>query len=91
MVVPFVSTLIAGRSTRHSFLVGLVSAGGLWSGMAAFLHWGPSELIVARVADMMSAPGGVSLILVAGIIAGLAGGVAGATGYTTRQAFQNQD
>ena len=87
MVVPFIWTLMQGKSFRGSFLVGALSAGLLWL-IAASWQWSRSAHIVAdRVADMLTVGSSMTLIFLTFVFAFLAAGFAGGSGYLLQRAL----
>lgn len=90
IVIPLLYGLIRGKTGKRAFLFGSASSCILWFGMGLYKYLTGSEIIAARVAEMMGL-GNVWLLLTLTVfVAALVGGFAGSTGFHLRRAFYTQ-
>lgn len=90
MVIPFLFALFATKSGWDGFRVGILSAGLLWL-LASLFYWlTGSQIIAARIADMMGVGISFAMVLVTCVVAMIASGFAGMTGYLLGSIFRNK-
>ena len=90
MVIPFLFALFTTNSAWDGFCIGMVSAGILWL-LASLFYWlTGSQIIAARIADMMGVGISFAMVLITCVVAMIASGFAGMTGYLLGSIFRNK-
>ena len=78
--------MVIPQKSIHSFLIGFVSIGLLWTLLAIGIDQGNNHLLSVKVANILPLKGSyVSLIVLTGFIGALVGGLASLTGSFVRK------
>ncbi|MEX0686463.1 MAG: hypothetical protein WD267_04660 [Balneolales bacterium] len=74
------------QKSLHAFLSGFTGIGLLWLFASTYIHLANNGILAGRVAEMMSLPNALSIILVTAFIGGLVGGISAMTGFLIKDA-----
>lgn len=84
MAIPFLFTFLLANSAWDGFRIGILGAGLLWL-LASIFYWlTGSQIIAARVANMMGVGFSFAMVLITCVVAMIASGFAGMSGYLFR-------
>ncbi len=83
-IAGFLFGFIIPQGTRAAFFNGFAGLFILWGGIALYVYIANDALLANRLADLMSLPHGLLMVLITGLIGGLTGGLSSLSGKYLR-------
>ena len=81
VVTNLIVAIVVPQKSLHSFIIGFLSIGLLWGGMAIGIDQGNQHILSTKVATILPLKGSyISLIVLTSFVGALLGGLASSTG-----------